>query len=83
MIDPTALKILAEIPLPNLSGNQDNLQYGIYEKTDYWNFSERVDWNITDSWKVFVRYGQFKANSTSRTRPTPSTSRCRAATATA
>ena len=48
--------------MPNLPGNTDNLQYGIYDKTDYWNFSERVDWNITDSWKIFVRYGQFKAN---------------------
>ena len=29
---------------------------------DYWNFSQRVDVNITDNWKVFARYGQFKAN---------------------
>lgn len=62
MIDPVAVKMLQEIPMPNLPGNQDNLQYSIYEKTDYWNFSERLDWNISDSWKVFVRYGQFKAN---------------------
>ena len=62
MLDPVSLKILQEMPMPNLPGNTDNLQYGVYEKTDYWNFSERVDWNITDSWKVFVRYGQFKAN---------------------
>ena len=50
------------MPKPNLPGNQDNLQYGIYEKTNYWNFSERIDWNISNNWKVFVRYGQFKAN---------------------
>ncbi len=62
MIDPVSQKILQEIPMPNLPGNQDNLQYGIYEKTDYWNFSERVDWNITNDWKIFARYGQFKAN---------------------
>ena len=62
MIDPVALKILAEMPLPNLPGNTDNLQYSIYENTEYWNFSERVDWNISDNWKIFVRYGQFKAN---------------------
>ena len=62
MFDPTAMKILAEIPLPNLPGYQDNLQYSIYENAKYWNFSERIDWNISDSWKVFVRYGQFKAN---------------------
>jgi hypothetical protein len=62
MLDPVSLKILQEMPMPNLPGNTDNLQYGVYDKTDYWNFSERVDWNITDSWKIFVRYGQFKAN---------------------
>jgi hypothetical protein len=62
MIDPVALKILAEMPKPNLPGNTDNLQYNIYENTQYWNFSERVDWNISDNWKIFARYGQFKAN---------------------
>jgi hypothetical protein len=62
MLDPTALKMLADIPLPNLAGNVDNLQYNVYDKTDYWNFSQRVDVNLTDSWKMFVRYGQFKAD---------------------
>jgi hypothetical protein len=60
-IDATALKILQQMPKPNVAGNTDNLQYGIYEHTNYWNFSERMDWNISDQWKVFVRYGQFKA----------------------
>ena len=31
-------------------------------QVDYWNFSQRVDVNITDNWKMFARYGQFKAN---------------------
>ncbi|MEW5981666.1 MAG: TonB-dependent receptor [Acidobacteriota bacterium] len=62
LIDPVALKMLAEIPMPNLPGNVDNLQYGVYDQTDYWNFSERVDMNFSDSWRMFVRYGQFKAN---------------------
>ncbi len=83
MLDPTALKMLQDMPLPNLPGNVDNLQYSVYDKTDYWNFSQRVDLNITDSWKMFVRYGQFKANLTSRTRPTPGSSPSRAATGTA
>lgn len=61
-IDPVALKILQQIPMPNVAGNTDNLQYGIYEHTKYWNLSERLDWNITDKWKIFVRYGQFKAH---------------------
>src|SRR5207244_3833819 len=29
--------------------------------TTYWNFSERVDWNYSEKWKTFFRYGQFKA----------------------
>jgi hypothetical protein len=62
MWDPVSLKILQEMPLPNVPGNTDNLQYNIYENTKYWNFSERVDWNISDNWKIFARYGQFKAN---------------------
>ena len=40
----------------------DNWQGSVFEKVDYWNLSQRVDVNITDNWKVFARYGQFKAN---------------------
>ena len=60
--DPTALKLLAEMPLPNLPGSQDNLQGFKINETTYWNFSERVDWNYSDRLKTFIRYGQFKAH---------------------
>jgi hypothetical protein len=59
--DPTALKLLAEMPLPNLPGSQDNLQGFKVNQTTYWNFSERVDWNYSEKWRTFIRYGQFKA----------------------
>jgi hypothetical protein len=59
--DPTALKLLAEMPLPNLPGSQDNLQGFKVNQTTYWNLSERVDWVFSDKWRSFVRYGQFKA----------------------
>ena len=62
MLDPVALKMLAQIPLPNQPGNVDNWQGTVSDQVDYWNFSQRVDVNITDNWKVFARYGQFKAN---------------------
>ena len=62
MLDPVALRMLAQIPLPNQPGNTDNWQGSVYEKADYWNFSQRVDLNLSDSWKIFARYGQFKAN---------------------
>ncbi|MEK6336223.1 MAG: TonB-dependent receptor [Acidobacteriota bacterium] len=59
--DPTALKLFAELPLPNLPGSQDNLQGFKVNQTTYWNFSERVDWNYSEKLRTFVRYGQFKA----------------------
>ena len=62
MFDPVALKILQNIPLPNLPGNVDNLQYSVAEKVDYWNFSQRVDVNFTDNFKMFARAGVFKAD---------------------
>jgi len=62
MLDATVLKMLQEMPLPNVAGNVDNLQYSVYDQTKYWNFSQRVDVNLTNNWKMFVRYGQFKAN---------------------
>ena len=59
--DPTAVKLLAEMPLPNLPGSQDNLQGFKVNETSYWNFSERVDWVQSEKWRSFIRYGQFKA----------------------
>lgn len=61
-LDPTALKLLQEMPLPNLPGSQDNLQGFKVNETTYWNFSERVDWVHSDKWRSFVRFGWFKAH---------------------
>ena len=60
--DQTAAKLLAEAPLPNLPGNDLNWQGTKTENVDYWNLSNRVDWNINDRWKAFIRYGYFKTN---------------------
>ena len=62
MLDPTALRLLAQIPQPNQPGNTDNWQGTKTEEVDYWNLSQRVDVNFTDNWKVFGRFGKFKAN---------------------
>ncbi|HEY3384642.1 MAG TPA: TonB-dependent receptor [Vicinamibacterales bacterium] len=61
-LDPTALRLLQQLPLPNLPGSVDNWQGTVNEHVDYWNFSQRVDVNFSDKFKVFARYGQFKAN---------------------
>ncbi|HYU79829.1 MAG TPA: TonB-dependent receptor, partial [Vicinamibacterales bacterium] len=62
MFDPVAMQLLANIPLPNLPGNVDNLQYSVSEKVEYWNFSQRFDVNFSDAFKVFARAGVFKAD---------------------
>ena len=61
-LDPVSLKLLQQLPLPNLPGSVDNWQGTVNENVGYWNFSQRVDVNLTDSFKIFARYGQFKAN---------------------
>jgi hypothetical protein len=62
LLDPVAVRMLGQIPLPNAPGNVDNWQGTVYDLVDYWNLSQRFDVNLTDNWKVFARYGQFKAN---------------------
>jgi hypothetical protein len=62
LFDPVAVRMLAAIPLPNLPGHVDNWQGSVDEKVTYWNFSQRVDLNFSDSFKVFARYGVFKAD---------------------
>src|SRR5262245_14957887 len=47
--DPAALKLLAELPLPNLPGNDLNWQGTKTENVNYWNLSNRVDWNINEN----------------------------------
>src|SRR5262245_57908266 len=60
--DQTAVKLLAELPLPNLPGSDLNWQGTKTENVDYWNLSNRVDWSTNDKWKTFVRYGQFRTH---------------------
>ena len=80
----SALKMLQQIPLPNLPGNIDNWQGSVTENVDYWNFSQRVDVNITRQLEG-VRalrpvQGQPVPGEPDRA---PASSRCRAAIATA
>lgn len=64
--DPTAVKLLAQIPLPNAPGNDLNWQGFKVEGVDYWNMSHRLDYNHSDNLKTFVRWGQFKADTQER-----------------
>ena len=60
--DPTAVKLLNELPVPNLPGNDQNWQGLKTENVDYWNLSTRIDWNYSERWKTFFRYGQYRAH---------------------
>jgi hypothetical protein len=62
LFDPTALRLLAELPLPNLPGNNLNWQGIKTENVDYWNLSNRVDWAINERLKTFVRFGYFRTD---------------------
>jgi hypothetical protein len=63
-IDPTAKVVIGDLYKPNRSGVGDalvdNFLIGYANRFRYWNFSDLVDWNISDKMKVFGRYNQFK-----------------------
>ena len=58
--DPTSKLFLADIWQPNNPGDDltgvNNYRTGYAWFLDYWNFSNRTDWNITSKWKIFARY---------------------------
>jgi hypothetical protein len=61
-IDPVAAKIMGTIWQPNQPGaqytNANNFKATVYESYPYWNFMDRVDYNISDKLKLFARYNQ-------------------------
>ena len=63
-IDPTARVMMGDIWKPNGAGTGptgvNNFIAGFANRFKYWNFSDRVDWNISDKLKVFGRYNRFK-----------------------
>jgi hypothetical protein len=63
-IDPTAKRIMSDLWKPNGPGTGptgiNNFVTSSANRFEYWNFSDRVDWMISDKWKVFGRYNQFR-----------------------
>ena len=63
-MDATSLRMLKDIWLPNSLGDDithsNNFKAGYSSDIDYYNFSNRTDWNISDKWKVFGRYSRFR-----------------------
>ncbi|MCC6294416.1 MAG: TonB-dependent receptor [Bryobacterales bacterium] len=62
--DPVGRRVMNDIWAPNLPGEGNDLvnnyRTGFAERVKYWNFSDRVDWNVSDKLKVFGRYSMFK-----------------------
>lgn len=59
-MDPTSRLFMADIWKPNGPGDDatgvNNYRTGYAWFLNYWNFSNRTDWNISSKWKVFARY---------------------------
>ncbi len=58
-LDPTAVRFMRDIWSPNSEGDSlmglQNFKKTFPMRTKYINFSERVDWNPSDSWRLFGR----------------------------
>ena len=65
MVDATALKMMSYIWQPNATPDNkagaDNFRSTVGVATQYYNFSDRVDWNKGDKLRIFGRYSQFHA----------------------
>ena len=62
-IDPVAAKIIKDVWGPNNSGDNitgvNNFKSSIAAATNYYNFSDRVDYNINDKLRVYGRVDRF------------------------
>ncbi|MBI2687878.1 MAG: TonB-dependent receptor [Acidobacteria bacterium] len=78
-MDPVSLRFLQDIWAPNGPGD-DATQVNNYRLTfarvyEYYNWSNRTDWNVNDKWKVFGRFSRYHTNVASPNPPgTPAAS---------
>ncbi|MCC6860811.1 MAG: carboxypeptidase regulatory-like domain-containing protein [Bryobacterales bacterium] len=63
-INPTGAKIMNDLWKPNNAGddltgiNNYRIAYAWWLK--YWNFSNRVDYNINDKWRMYARFSKYE-----------------------
>ncbi len=79
LIDPTSQRFLQDVWQPNLPGDDatgtNNYRLTIARVYDYYNYTNRTDWNINDRWKIFGRFSRFHTNVASPNPPgTPAAS---------
>lgn len=65
MLDPTAVKMMSDIWLPNATPSNitgaNNFRKTVGLGTHYWNVSDRTDWNVSQKLRIFGRYSEFSA----------------------
>jgi hypothetical protein len=75
--DPLAASLIKQFWAPNNPGDNitgvNNFRKGYIERYNYYNFSERVDYNINDKWKVFGRVARYDTTDLAGN-PTPNNS---------
>lgn len=75
--DPLSAKLASAFFDPNNPGvgynHANNFQKSLIQTTDYYNLSDRVDYNINDKWRVSGYYGRYYSTD-SQTNPTPNDS---------
>jgi hypothetical protein len=61
--DPLSQSLLKDFWDPNSAGDNithvNNFKQGYTETFNYYNFSDRVDYNINDSWRLYGRIGRY------------------------
>lgn len=62
-IDPVAAKLIKDFWAPNNPGDNitgvNNFKSSYSAATSYYNFSDRVDYSINKSWRIYGRYDKF------------------------
>ena len=75
--DPFSTALLKEFWDPNNPGDNitgvNNFRIGLTNRWNYYNFSNRVDYNINDNWKVYGRVSRYHTDNTQND-PTPNNS---------
>jgi Carboxypeptidase regulatory-like domain len=63
-IDPAAKKLMGDLWSPNNPGDDlsglNNFKKAYPWWENYWNFSDRVDYNVNDNFRIFARFSKFE-----------------------
>lgn len=84
-MDPVAAAMMKQFWAPNTPGDDltgvNNFKKGYNETYNYYNFADKVDYNINDNWRVFGRFSRYHTTDIAGD-PTPNHSQLYQATGT-